>query len=1264
MSSPESNTSSMFLRVSPDDIVLYGNRAIAEYFRVRKDELAGTPLQVLQDRLRGEIKDYFGRPKTGRSGNCLVTDSSGRVFELKSYSQGGVLDLILDEVTDLPSVLRSFSSSIALQSEQLSEEEIRSIWQPERRILSVAESRLCNINEIAERESPVEMRLMLNLFAEEAADGILANGGAIADARVDALQGIFGAPRYYKDHALRALNSAFYQLDRLSALRSGVYQQGKEIPPIAAAVNTGEVLLTSIRGRTGNRLSVAAPTVDLTTRLLNLARPGEVLISEFTLQALLQSLPANWEALRAESETRPDLSDMERIDETILPLSNDLEKTVYLVGPNISQHSEFVEIYFDYLYSLSVEGFEEPVPILRAVRPESAVASIELSEENIVSPTVAQVLGKYRLISLIGQGGMGKVWKGRDRFGNWVAIKVLNSADDATDDQVKRFKREAEIMGHLPHRNICRVFEINEFEGVQYIAMEFIDGLTLADLLYEGLKYAAGNKRSAIDLHHLIKEIRKAHEDNESAEADESTTQEEEQPRQQNSLILPLGQTLAIFIRVCDAVQFAHEHGILHRDLKPGNILLREDGEPFVADFGLAKTRHEDHSLSLSGHVVGTLENMAPEQAESSKNVDERADVFSLGTILYQMLTGRRHFEVTGNFVSDGQALKDHTPVKPRQYNPTIDTDLELICLKALRTDPNERYRSVAALQADIERYRRGEVISAKPVSAFELAKKLVQRNRTVSLVALGSLIVFFIGAVVSVWQINERRHDAELARKDAEEHALAAQQAANTALQRTREAESALERLKKAQLAKTSAEEAAKEAKEREKKAQAARENERNERLRAEEEIQAAQDHYDKLLALQANEVATEPSAEIEEVEEMQEEQGADPQKNANFKTADNFYRKGAGIVDFELTPFELVRLLSSPTTVLKRLDAALNFTDRALILNSDFTSAWILKTRLHLLLFEPDAALSAAQNAQRALKKQSREKASKEQALFFQKLFAFIEKLQKNYADSPEHYYSEIVQSPFEENLNLENLAYFFQKALQNNHLKTSQIKENSERVSVASAALNLIKNSRGIKPSIKFFEDNPEAHIQISNASDLSSLKAFVGSSLKILEIDNAKTLDWESIGQMNLESLKITNSEIPGSQNLGSGSLTNLKELQMQGCEIADLDFLRKAVNLESLDLQDSQVKDLSPILALRRLKSLRMPETEIVSLVPLNSLPLEELTLPETLRDKLPLLDPLFSHRTLQILRFSNEPETQSRIQFRAKIQSGAYKGSE
>src|SRR5690606_2199826 len=137
--------------------------------------------------------------------------------------------------------------------------------------------------------------------------------------------------------------------------------------------------------------------------------------------------------------------------------------------------------------------------------------------------------------------------------------------------------------------------------------------------------------------------------------------------------VLPVQQTISLIMRVCDAIQYAHQHGVLHRDIKPGNIMLRSDGDPVVMDFGLAKLERQDgensmQSLgvrSMTGMTVGTIDYMAPEQAVSSKDVDERADVYSLGAVLYRMLTGHPHYYVTGHLVNDAQKLQSHDPIPP-----------------------------------------------------------------------------------------------------------------------------------------------------------------------------------------------------------------------------------------------------------------------------------------------------------------------------------------------------------------------------------------------------------------------------------------------------------------------------------------------------------------------------------------------------------------------------------------------------------------------
>jgi serine/threonine protein kinase len=179
-------------------------------------------------------------------------------------------------------------------------------------------------------------------------------------------------------------------------------------------------------------------------------------------------------------------------------------------------------------------------------------------------------------------------------------------------------------------------------------------------------------------------------------------------------------QSLSILIQVCAAIHHAHSHGVLHRDLKPGNIMIRANGEPVVTDFGLGKIRDavEDHSLSFDEQVIGTIEYMAPEQAKASREVDERADVWSLGAILYQMLTGQRPFISSGSLFNDLQRLSAHEPAPLRNLAPHLDADLETIAQKALRNDPCARYRNAAALGEDLARFQRGETILARPTVA------------------------------------------------------------------------------------------------------------------------------------------------------------------------------------------------------------------------------------------------------------------------------------------------------------------------------------------------------------------------------------------------------------------------------------------------------------------------------------------------------------------------------------------------------------------
>lgn len=405
----------------------------------------------------------------------------------------------------------------------------------------------------------------------------------------------------------------------------------------------------------------------------------------------------------------------------------------------------------------------------------------------LANTSANRYLGKYLLLDLLGYGGMGQVWRAQDSFGNIVAIKMLNGSQGATPDQIRRFQREAEVMTKLCHRNICRIFEVGTIDGLPYIVLEYISGAALAEVLMHPSVTTPNSTQPSCEVTVIIRTI--LEEKSKSRDATENDAPESA-TKPTSSLVLPLQQTLALVDKICDAVQAAHETGVLHRDIKPGNIMLREDGDPVVMDFGLAKLERgkdsEDDSLSITGQIFGTIDYMAPEQALSSKDIDERADVYSLGAVFYQMVTGQKHFQTTGNLLQDAQQLQTHIPPRPHLINKAIETDLEVILLKALRADPAERYRNVRALWEDVRRYRDGEVILAKEPTIGHIVAKWIKRNRKLAWVILSATAALLLGAVISFININQRRIEAEQSRLEA----VQLRQVAETSLQLARQNE------------------------------------------------------------------------------------------------------------------------------------------------------------------------------------------------------------------------------------------------------------------------------------------------------------------------------------------------------------------------------------------------------------------------------------------------------------------------------------------
>src|SRR5438128_6897918 len=341
-----------------------------------------------------------------------------------------------------------------------------------------------------------------------------------------------------------------------------------------------------------------------------------------------------------------------------------------------------------------------PASSMPATTPDDVAPT---SSKTVRAAELLGELGDYELLDEVGRGGQGVVFRARQKSLNrTVALKVISLGQWASKAHLKRFRLEAEAAAHLEHPGIVPIHEVGERDGQCYFSMKFVEGGQLDEVV----------RREPI----------------------------------------PIRRAVELMANVARTVHYAHEHGILHRDIKPGNILLDTKGEAHLTDFGLARLVESESSVTHTLDVLGTPSYMAPEQAiGNNAAVSSATDVYGLGAVLYQLLTGQPPF-AGGTTYETIKLLLDTEPRQPRLLNPKIDRDLSTICLKCLQKDSKRCYPSALALAEDLERWLRHEPIQARRTGIITRGRKWVRRKPAVAAL-IASLVALAAAIGWNVWQ-------------------------------------------------------------------------------------------------------------------------------------------------------------------------------------------------------------------------------------------------------------------------------------------------------------------------------------------------------------------------------------------------------------------------------------------------------------------------------------------------------------------------------
>ncbi len=379
--------------------------------------------------------------------------------------------------------------------------------------------------------------------------------------------------------------------------------------------------------------------------------------------------------------------------------------------------------------------------------------------------SVAGVLGDFRILREIGRGGMGVVYEAEQlSLQRRVALKILPFAGVLDPQRRKRFAHEAQVAAHLHHQSIVPIYQVGCERGVHYYAMQYVEGQTLADVI------ATLQKESAVSRQRLVANRPPATDEEQRTPGNSSPSQSDTSPiaaitTHHGTDSRRFFQSAArLGIQAAEALEHAHRSGIIHRDIKPGNLLVEEDGKLWITDFGLARFE-TDTNLTVSGDLLGTIRYMSPEQAEPKRvPIDHRTDIYSLGATLFELVTleplvsGEGRAEIL-------QKIAFQEPRPPRWVNRRIPVELDTIVLKAISKSPHERYATAQEMADDLRRFLDDQPIQARRPTVLQRVRKWVRRHRTVvtACVVLLALILVTVGPLLA-WHERRRAVEAEQA--------------------------------------------------------------------------------------------------------------------------------------------------------------------------------------------------------------------------------------------------------------------------------------------------------------------------------------------------------------------------------------------------------------------------------------------------------------------------------------------------------------------